>query len=340
MQLTTYEPNWNDPRVQSKVKSVLSWCNLMLHHERPAQIHSNVIREVFGSNQKSSLNIYLKANLLIQSGTYAVGTSSYSYLLNQKGYDKLSALVDNKHIAYVDHFFSPIEKKHESELTNLSFNYNMKADRYWHPLQNIRREKKAEFWQKHGLPFDYDIDACAPTILLGLAEQLGLNHLVGKPIQDYLNNKDDFRNRLATKLDIPYQDAKMLINSLFNGARLAANPYCRAFQVLGSKDKMELLQDDAEVRMLRMAIKAIWLRISNRSKSDVSDSKGKWAFYFHWERIVLDVIRVELLKQGVKSFTEHDGFRTDTQVDTTVIEEMILNTTKLKIRIKKKIAEI
>jgi hypothetical protein len=359
-----YEPNWTDPRVLPKVRKVLAWCDLMLSETNPSPVHFTMIIKIFGSSA-NKLGGYLKANLLIQSGVYTKKVKSFDYQLNKTGYDKIKAKVNgvaaynDEHkyqaanapqaVAYNDeHFFFD---KHVQELKTLTFDYNLKSDRYWHAFQNIKRTKKYDFWKSHGLPHNYDIEACAPTILLGLATNLGMNHLLGQPINDYLNDKNALRSHLVRTLDLDPQDAKRLINSLFNGALLSASPYCAAYRLLG-KQKMATIKADPQVRALRIAIHAMWERIKGREgknyqviagqtiqrknrRQELRRSRGKWSLYFSHERQILEIIKNELSKKGVKYFTEHDGFRTDREIDTAALEVLISSATTLNIKINK-----
>jgi hypothetical protein len=327
---TKYEPKWVDHRIIWKVNKVLAWCEFSLD-DTPRSFHSTTIRKVFGTKQTMPLTKYLMANLLIRSGNYEVGGKGFDYSLNRHGFDKIKSKLSigpQPTNYYVD---TLVPAHLEAQAKALDFKYNLKSDRYWNGLQNIKRDKKYDFWCAHGLPFNYDIEACAPTILLGLATNYGLNHLVGQPINDYLSNKEPLRCRLAALLDIDYQDAKHLINSLFNGARLAATPYCAAYRLIGSK--MQLLQADPEVRLLRVAIKSMWTLIGRKSRTSVRQSKGKWALYFNYERQVLDIITAALREQNIKFFTEHDGFRTNLAVNTSAIEQVIRDQMKLFVTI-------
>lgn len=281
---------------------------------------------------------YLRENLLRHglSGTaYEAGKVSMRYVLNQKGYNRIRDIV-SKHVdEKVLEKTSPINKQLQAEVAALEFKYREKSDRYWHPLQNMRREAKTKFWLEHGLPFDYDIETCAPTILSNLADQHGLHDLVSVPIREYLQNKSKLREHIAGLVGISLNDSKRLINSLFNGARLAATPFCAAFNVVGqSKEKMELLQQDREVRRLRTAVKLMWGQLQRKMRKDLSNGKLKWGLYFHHERMVLDVIKDYLGRTGNRHFTEHDGFRTERAVDLVELSMLIHARTGLRLTVK------
>lgn len=334
LSLLDFTPNIKNGRVLNVILRSVDWCEKVLSPNWPIAVHSSTLNQVFGSGNHP-LSKWLRSNLLLQSGMYEVGKKSFEYTLNKSGLEKVKSLIDT---AQTHIMFSPIlsnEEKYEKEVLSGEFSYSTKSDRYWHPLQNLKRETKHDFWTKAGYSHDYDIEACAPTILLQLATKYNLHPLASAPIRAYLDNKDAFRQRIAALVDIPVQDAKRLINSLFNGARLAANPFCAAFRLLGSKDKMQLLQDDREVRALRVAVKSMWSAIARKTDEDVSSSRGKWALYFKWERRVLDAIKLELDEMDVQYFTEHDGFRTTEEVDVARLEKAIFYATRLEMKIEK-----
>ena len=63
-------------------------------------------------------------------------------------------------------------------------------------------------------------------------------------------------------------------------------------------------------------------------------SKQKWAYYFSRERQVLDVIRDHLAQTSNRVFTEHDGFRTERQVDLDQLTREIHEKTGVKLAIQ------
>jgi hypothetical protein len=265
---------------------------------------------------------------MIRVGSYVVGTHSYKYILNQVGLANLQTKLA------VVCYFSPAEQmellqehtgRFADQLATHTYSYNLKSNRYWHPLQNLKRTKKDTFWLEHGLPYNYDINACAPTLLRQAAIHFQLPPICVSSIQSYIDNRETERQRLASLLDIPERDAKRLLNSLFNGAKLAANRYCAAYSTLGfDSDKMKLLQEDKSIQSLRNNVKLMWRRIEQASRSySFKTSKMKWHFYFGLEKMVMDVVRACLDEQGVKHFDEHDGFRADREVDLEKLRDCI-----------------
>ena len=247
------------------------------------------------------------------------------------------------------------EKHHGRELAILSFKMNDKSNRLWHPLQNLKRERKTEFWSTYGLPFDYDIEACAPTILFQLALQAGLPEITLATLRDYLDDRSAFRAHVTNITGLTPHDSKRLINSMFNGARLAASAYCTAFRALQYDfAAMTRLQNDRDVTRLIRDIRQVWRRLElvERHKQTPSfaevlagtakpverrlkTSKQKWGYYFTWERRVLDAITKFLERDGNRYFTEHDGFRTQREVALGNLQDEVHRRTGLRLTIRR-----
>lgn len=115
------------------------------------------------------------------------------------------------------------------------------------------------------MPHNYDIKACAPTILLQLAQRKEISPLLAAPIEQYLTDRQGFRQHVADLTGLSVSEAKQLINSFFNGAGLAKTSYCTAFVQHGAH-VVERLTKDKDVRRLRVAIRALWMHIR----------RGKW----------------------------------------------------------------
>ncbi len=333
LELTTYEPKLTDPRVQRRIASVLAWCALRLDPHSPEAVHHDELRRVFGT-ATNPLTAWLRANLLIQTGTYLPRAKSFSYLLNEPGVEKLRALCNRRMIATSAVDLTEIYP----ELVDLTFTYTEKSDRYWHPLQNIKRDRKTLFWEPY-LPFNYDIEAAAPTMLVQLAKKLGLHRLLGAAIDDYLANKEAYRLHVVSLTGCSPVDAKHLINSLFNGARLSRSEFTAAYRLVGSDyAAMTLLMQDPRIRALRAHIKQMWRAIGRGQ--DVSQSKAKWGVYFKLERSVMDAITEELRSSGIKHFTEHDGFRADREVEVEKLQRAVKAKTKLEITLTRNEGEL
>lgn len=366
-----YELNLNDPRVYKRVAHVLDWCDIYLSSDWNKQVSHKIIDKEFGP-RCSALSKWLKYKLLHKLGSYTPNCKAFGkldlleYRVNKEGYDELRALLSKVSIDTnqkkkksrrnklneaiiqhsssntISHIFQNQFEKYKSEFENDNFIYNTseKTGRDYHGLQTMKREYKNSFWGQIGYKYNYDIDACAPTVLSQYAEQLGLSSLLVGSIHEYTENKEYHRNRLAKMLDVDVNVIKQIINALFNGAILAANTKCSAYELLDyDMSKMIMLQQDEFIIQLRRHVKNAWNRIRTREKVMKGHvkrwSKGeKWGIYFNLEKIIMNVIYSDMKKNNVCYFNEHDGFRTKVMIDVCKLEEMIRTETGFSIKIK------
>lgn len=334
--MSNYEPDWSNTRtikpVLRRITSVLEFCRFTLNELSATTIHHDKLQEVFGA-RSSKLSQYLREQLLVRSGSYAVGSVSFGYKLNRAGYKRLKAICDPLVKSADVQVENPLIQAHAAELQELQFEYKESSDRYWHPLQNVRRDAKDEFWAPY-LPFDYDIEACAPTVLYQLSRKYELPALVTEAVQDYLKNKQQFREYVAALTGLDYSDAKRLVNSMFNGARLTPHWSCAAYRLLGyDAERLNALKNDDSVRKLRAGIRRIWIRIALKLNLNLGTGRAKWTVYFKIERSIIDVIRDELRLKNVRVFTEHDGFRTNVQIDKNELIEAIKQRTGFELKL-------
>ncbi|MES2088969.1 MAG: hypothetical protein V4532_03145 [Pseudomonadota bacterium] len=312
------------------------------------------LTQVFG-NQSNPLSSHLRSMLLREArSSYKVGQYSKLWTLNKDGRDELARLTsDPKEVANNGGGLCTPEsyavKKYASELQSFDFKYNDSSNRLFHGLQNIKREHKQGFWSHFGLPFDYDIAACAPSILFQLAEQYALSdspvkakmtrgtlNLLFGTLQEYLNGRAAFRQHVADLTGCSLSTAKRLINSLFNGARLSRTVQCSAYQALEyDYDAMTRLQDDSKVQSLRGDIARMWTKIEQARTKKLGTSKSKWSVYFEHERKVLDTITEFLAARDTKFFTEHDGFRTSREVNLDELQAAIKEQTGFDLKVER-----
>jgi hypothetical protein len=359
--VAAYAPNWTNPQVRRRAQTVLSYVDLFMSPSRATELSAADLTEAFG-NQSNPLSAFLRDMLLVEaSGSYKIGHYAKLWKLDRFGRDKLTRQLDianNGNGALGGELeaqrSSFVMEKYGDELATLTFEYHDTSHRLFHGLQNIKREHKSAFWMEHGLPWNYDIAACAPTILFQLAERYLKGHqasdqlvnLLFGTLQEYLQDRSTFRQHVADITGMSLNNAKRLINSLFNGARLARSAQCSAYQLMDfDYDAMTRLQHDPQVQRLRDDIGRMWRRIEDAKrfapplsngvdKWKLRNSKDKWGVYFENERAVLDVIRDYLHGTGNRVFTEHDGFRTERQIDVGELQAKIESESDLKLKIE------
>lgn len=364
LEVETFTPDFRDPRRARRVAEVLSWCDLHLHPVRETRVHSRELQRIFG-NRSQPLAIWLRANLLRQVGDYTPGVLSSAYLLNIDGFHKLRAACSTVHDVSGDdredantrssaaragltdeaNTRSCGERRSEANIMNSAAHggalcdgvplfpadYELKSNRYWHPAQRIRREKKKQYW-RDVLPFDYDISACGPNVLFQLASKFGFLPVLSAGVCDYLMNAEMYRHRVMELAEIEYEDAKTLLTSLFNGAPLSYNRRHATFMLAGSDTvKMARLKRDPQLTSLRSSIKAMWNLLHRSMKF-----RSRWQLYFTCERKIVECVARCCARHGVQVFMEHDGWRTDRPIDVLELEAEILKVTGFKLTVKEK----
>ena len=238
------------------------------------------------------------------------------------------------------------KREYGEELATLTFNYDDKSGRLWHPIQSIRREYKKHILAEAGLKYQYDIECCAPTLILQHAQKCGMDEYLFA-INQYLKNKTELRQQLAELADIPETTAKIIINALFCGARLGNNPEFALSRLLGNdQSRIMALQQSDFINQLKADIKQCWTAIEPtmtliyKTNADTGkmrkvplSSKHKWNRYFDLERSVLDSVIKYMSITDNKMFAEHDGWTSMSEIDVDALTDYVREHTGYAIRL-------
>jgi hypothetical protein len=348
-------PNWVDRRVRDRVRSACEWAELYLHPTRTTDIHHTKLRRIFG-NPASAIGRYLHDVLLISvPNSHQVGVKSTSYFVNKPNLTFLQSLLvsslslqvygvqNPSGVKNVDtgahssaHSYNGVQNP-VSGVIHSGFEYTDKSNRLWHEYQRIRRGEKDRFWVQRGLPFNYDIVSAAPTILVQLAERAGLKTRNLMAVMTYLAAPKKFRSYMSRLSGLDYDDAKQLLTSMFNGARLQSNSFCSAFHLLDrDKVRMKVLQEDPNVRLLVQNISSVWSALRASTNLPLKTGSQKWSLYFEYERAILEIAVKYFDELGIEYFLEHDGYRTSQKIDATELQRRVLNELGLKITLEQK----
>lgn len=361
-----YAPNLSDPRTQAKtrakIKEACGWAFATCHEHETVISKARIDKKLGRSND--DLGNYLRGKLLtctdhhIKFGVAGEKGCAKKYVLNEKGFADLLQVLDGatplaadfvpslqhgKTRECVEAFLQRTEKDHATELVSLTFRMEEKGTcaRLFHGLQHLRKEIKTVFWADK-LPHNYDIQSCAPTLIYQQARAFGMTGECAA-IDALLEDPKAFRTELAARIGISYKEAKTIINALFCGAVLGRGPRFELFRLIRSFPKMNALRADPWLTALREEIRACWRTMGNAGVIPRKrDKRGrlmplscgdKWWYYFGLERLVLDEILEYLAERDIKFFSEHDGFRTHTPVDTQAIEAQVSGALDFSIRI-------
>ena len=397
-----YTPDFSDPRVIARLKKAYGFCKAFLSPSNSTPVAKVMLDRAFGQ-QQHDLTKWLRSTLLICTDeVYSFGLHGPSkdgfmgkvkeYTYSSEGarlvksiikgeLDKNGSIAGKLIVSQVsghteEHDFDALvvsEWAHREypELKTLDFIYQDKSNRWWHPLQNVKTEYRTQLFAESGLNWNYDINACAPTLILQYAQQLGMDEYLFA-INKYLTDKDEIRQHVANVAEIPLSQAKVLINALFNSAVLGATKHRSQFGVLckhkideinennpdekvnwktyrPTKDdvrRMKALQRDKFVTELREDIKKCWTAIStNMSRVKAPDKNGrlrlrpvsstqKWNVYYMLERKVMYEVREYLIRTGNLYFLEHDGWRCKSQVDLQQLRNVVMEKTGYNVTFK------
>jgi hypothetical protein len=367
----TYTPNFTDPRVKKRIKTALGFSLACISDTKERSWSTRYIDKYFGVSS-NPLSRYLRDSLLICTDPhYSVLTkTSKKYKLNTANADKLQTLLTDPkttcvlQVSAVDWALTEFKQ----ELSTKVFKYTNKSNRNWHPLQRVRREVKREVFQDSNLRYQYDIQCCAPRLLLQYSQQipeiLDPVKLVGEQnkkrpkwlqgpmdlwlpnMQAYLTDRTTCRNDLAARADITPELAKEIINALFAGARLGLIEDSAIYQLLqGDIARIHYLRQDPFISGLRDEIKIMWeyikpvmSRRTIKTKTGLEkrlgiSSKQKWNLYFELEMRVLSAIIDYLTETNNKFFTEHDGWVCEKPVDQQALIEFVRTKTNFNIEL-------
>jgi hypothetical protein len=165
-------------------------------------------------------------------------------------------------------------------------------------------------------------------------------------IKQYIANRKQIRNDIATNAELSDQQVKRIINGLFQGAHISNYTKSLVYRELGGDvAKIEFLKQNEFIKQLQGEIKTCWEYIRPQlSKRTIPTKTGsrllpvtgkqKTALYRDLERVVLDSIRDYLNQTDNQFFAEHDGWTSKQEVDLTALVQHIRTQTGYQIEIE------
>ena len=340
----TYEPNWTDPRVLIRTQQAMAFVKKYLNETTPKWLSTRWINhpDNFGSHELSK---FLRNKLLIcTDDRYNKFTGKTKhYLLNQTGFDEINQLLCNN----INNTYSvaQVPERIQTELSTGVFAYNDTSSRLYHPLQNYRRTDKQALLAADGYLYNYDIQCCAPSLIWQYAQRLGMD-LYPRAIREYIVNRKQIRNDIATQAEITEQQVKRIINGLFQGAHISRYTQSLVYRELsGDLARIEFLKQMQFIQELQADIKTCWSYIRPVvAKRTIETKTGtrllpitgkqKTAVYRDLERLVLNSIRIYLNQTDNQFFAEHDGWTSRQPVDVSALVQHIKLQTSFDIDIE------
>lgn len=348
--LSTYKPNFTDPRVRARVRLVLDFCKPMLVQKKARRISSAVLTKTFG-NQKNDLAARLRHKLLQQEGTYAPGQHSFSYTLKRDGYEELAAAIgcmvpsdsDTANEQYGPMASGAEIPKYSEPTAGL---------RRYSGFQNLPKVMRAVVFNGW---FDYDIEGAAPTLVYQLACRVHRKLYPGKAGTPYpsvaqlIEQKVEVRQHVAEITGLELSAVKTLLAALFFQAPLVPHHKRATYRIVGfDVDVIDRLKADPFLRAFKRDVSAMWaavlkddtvnnglalFRDGKRVSNAESKSKQRMAVYARLERQVMDVMESVLAADGMVPLLMHDGFMVRTRADANRLVEAVQEKTGFVIKL-------
>jgi hypothetical protein len=317
-----YNPNLNDPRVKARCQKALDWVNQYIT-SKPNWLSTREIDRHLGHCGRP-LGKWLRQQLLVcEDDWYNHQTGiCKKYVKNHLGYSELNQLLH-----YTPQAKVKITPEVEQQLSTGEFVYTEKSNRFWNPIQYIPTIVKRPLLAQHGFRHHYDIQCAAPTLIKQYALQLGMT--ASTPALDlYLANRTSVRQRIARECGISEKTVKIVINALFQGARLSRSSQSDLYHKLnGNISQIAWLQQDQFLCELKKDIKKCWdtikLTLPVRTQTDKNgierrtplSSRAKSGVYLQLEKQVLTQVKKFLKKENNKGLLEHDGWSCERAID-------------------------
>ena len=346
----TYIPNFSDPRVKKRILRAFNYCTTRFDYTKPKFSQRDVIDKEVGYNHKP-LGRYLR-NLLLEE--HDSGSDlPYVYTLEATAEDKKKKnrakkwLLREAGVSYIAQKFNlpyttaaqikeykinAIVEEFKEPMATGNWQYEEKSHRLWNNAQQIPNEIRRPAFARAGYVYDYDIIACAPNLIKQYAQRNGLTKSTPY-LDEYLNDRDFHRDRLANLLNIDKKTVKEIINARFAGARLGVKKSIGEF--LGNNRlQIEKLKNDKWFQGISRDIKKCWDVIKTISGRRRIDSKYKWDIYFVLESQVMRSINSIIKKETTRHFKEHDGFRCDSWINPHALELEVQKKTGYTVKFK------
>jgi hypothetical protein len=338
----TYQPNFNDPRVQARITRALGFACGVMSETKSHAWSSRYIDKYLGKSN-NPLSKYLRKTLLIITDEFYRFNSDKNkckeYRLNAEGVRFLSEALKTNNIQLYPSVLQVALEDHQQELGSGNFQYNDLSNRLWHPLQRYRKQYRTQILADAGYIHDYDIECAAPTLIHQYAQQRGMDEYLFA-LRKYIADRTVIRQQLAHEIELPVEAVKEIINALFAGARIANHSESDIYNILnGDPVRIEFLKQNPFLTELREDIKTCWSYItphmSRRSRTQSNgrerllpvSSRDKWNVYFSLERKILNSVREYLYNKDIKHFLIHDGWTCESEIDREeLIEYVRVNT--------------
>jgi hypothetical protein len=323
-----YTPNFNDPRVQRKVRSAVGWATSVLNEHTAQGWSSRYLDKKIGYLH-TDLGRYLRENLLILASSYYRPDSidTKKYRLNLLGVWRICKHLNinpkpnkiRKSVA-----LSIVSQEYAPAFASGAFEYTEKSNRFWHDLQSVTTEIRKPLFAQNGYNFDYDIANCYPTLVLQLVKRTGRTRKPLTALEEYVLDPKATRTALAERIGCSTDTAKEVILAKFNGASLS--PRGSIVKLLKPM-QFHRLKADPWFCVLVKDLRRAWNAVARDKGLRSLNGNARMQIYLSQEHAVMSVIRREFSKKNIPIFLEHDGWRAKDYIDPYLLKLQVKNKT-------------
>ena len=350
--MTAYTPNFSDTRVINRCRHALGFVlGVMPSENSDAKAWSTRYIDKYLGQSQTSLSKYLRQTLLTcvsdrynkdtgECKTYTRNEAGIGYVKYKLGLTKThQKLAAPGYMGEIDRQLVTefVIRAHRTEIDTGDFEYKQVNHRLFNDIQNVKSCYRSDIMAQQGYNWDYDIQTCAPVLLLQLSRQCG-NDLWLPHMADYISNPQSVRAQVAADFEITPKAAKSLINSLFCGAVIGmSKKFATSAMLDQDPDKIMLAKQHDIICGLRSEIKTMWsyivdsgLWITRRRKLESGrlcpvTCRDRWMVYFRLECLVIKSCRDYLASKSIRHLLEHDGFRCDHEIDVSDLSSYVFN---------------
>ena len=326
-----YIPNYACSKTRRRLATFVAFADMHgLDKQDSFPLHNTLIKNICGP-RSSKLANHIVSTYLERIGNYVVSKHPFSYKLNLTNFIQLKSKIGQ------------IEKLEASEFLNLMLHFNedsisytkdeianrnfvlkeTSCGRYFHWLNNLKRDYKKVYFPQIGLKYDYDIVAAAPTLIVQLAMNCGLTEEDAAPILNYIKNRTVLRNRISQETGLEKQTVKKLLTAFFYGAPVSINERSVLFKTCNTSSQMLYFKTNTFIQDLKDAISKMWRVIRKKTGQKLRTGADKSKIYFKIEREITDIMIAHCTLRGIFHLPEHDGIRTEQEINTSKLEAEI-----------------
>lgn len=340
-----YQPNLNDPRNQRRLKQALDFVTTYVNPHSPVWLSTRYIDRYFGQ-QQNKFSKWLRKELLIcvdESFNKDLGYCK-KYVQNLDGIAKHTVTANHRPQIV-------IEQDIQEQLDSGEFHYEEKSNRLWNPLQRLPKRVKRPLMAQNGYNYNYDIQCCAPTLLLQYSRRCGLT--TPTPLMDsYLQDRAAIRKDIANDTGVSEDDVKFVINTLLHGGHISYNTDSAInFKLKNNQYLIGKLKQNQFLLELKQEIKSIWSSIkptlpvryltdkNGKRRRCAISGRDKAGVYRSQEELVLKEIKRYLKKNKNKALLEHDGWTCEKIIDEVELRSYVKAMTGYQIELECEIYE-